>query len=100
MKATFNIFSSCDYFVQRWPIRGDTAWYGLERVKGKKASSWMTFKSYLKLYIIISPKKQGYGITTDTAAVHSSMHCSLENVIFSTFNLLIVNGTKERHERT
>ena len=60
----------------------------------------MTFKSYLKLYIIISPKKQGYGITTDTAAVHSSMHCSLENVIFSTFNLLIVNGTKERHERT
>ena len=60
----------------------------------------MTFISYLKLYIVISPKKQGYGVTTDAAAVHSSMNRSLQDVIFATFNLLIVSGTKEYDERT
>ena len=44
------------------------------------------FLSYLKLYIVISPEKQGYGITTDAAAVHGSMHRSLEDVVFEIFN--------------
>ena len=55
----------------------------------------MAFKSYLELYIVICPEKQGYGVTTDTTAVHSSMHRSLEYVIFGIIKLLIVNGTKE-----
>ena len=55
----------------------------------------MTCISYLELYIVISPEKQGYGVTTDAAAVHSSMHRSLENVVFGIFELLIVSGTKE-----
>jgi len=76
VKATFNIFSCCDYFVPRWAIRGDTTWYGL------------------KLYIVISPEKQGYGVTTDAAAVHSSMHRSLEDVVFGIFQILIISGTK------
>ena len=32
-KATFKIFSSSDYFVPRWAIRGDTAWNGLQGSK-------------------------------------------------------------------
>jgi hypothetical protein len=39
--------------------------------------------SYLELYIVISPEKQGYGVTTDATAVHSSMHRSLEDVVLA-----------------
>ena len=39
VKATFNIFSSCDYFVPQWTIKGDTAWYGLQGSQSKKASA-------------------------------------------------------------
>ena len=55
----------------------------------------MAFKSYLELYIVICPEKQGYGVTTDTTAVHSSMHRSLEDIVFGILNLLIVSGTNE-----
>ena len=60
----------------------------------------MTFTSYLELYIVISPEKQGYGVTTDSTTVHSSMHSSLEYVVFGIFKILIVSGTKEGGERT
>jgi hypothetical protein len=51
--------------------------------EGKKASGLDGFYiSYLELYIVISPEKQGHGVTTDAAAVHSSMHRSLEDVVF------------------
>lgn len=41
---------------------------------------------YLELYIVISPEKQGYGVATDAATVHSSMHRGLEDVVFGRFN--------------
>ena len=42
LKATFNIFSSCDYFIPRWAIRGDTAWYGLQRSKVRRREArWL-----------------------------------------------------------
>ena len=55
----------------------------------------MTTISYLKLYIVISPEKQGYGVTMNAAAIRSSMYRSLEDVIFWIFKLLIDSGTKE-----
>jgi hypothetical protein len=55
----------------------------------------MTFISYLKLYIVIDPEKQGDGVTTDAAEVHS-MHRSFKDVVFGIYNILIVSGSKER----
>ena len=57
----------------------------------------MTFISYLELYIVISPEKQGNGVAMDATAVHSSMHRSLEDVVF--WDIQIINlsvGEKKR----
>ena len=50
--------------------------------------------TYLELYIMIYSEKQGYGVATDARVVHSSMHRSLEDVVFRILNLLIVSETK------
>ena len=46
--------------------------------------------------MMIYPEKQGNGVATDARAVHSSMHRSLEDVVFRILNLLIVSEIEDR----
>lgn len=85
LQFLLDIVTGCDNVVFRRSVRRYAAWNRLPEVQwvSKKSTHCVYINANLKLYVIISPKKQRYRITTHTAAIDSAVNSRLEDIIYT-----------------